>query len=459
MTHQSSDAGKSCLIENLLRRRAATMGVNAPLFYDDPLIIQSGHGVWLTDHKGRSYLDAYNNVPHVGHSNPTVVEAVCRQMRQVNTSTRYLSEEVIAYHERLLSTFTREINRLMLTCTGSEANDLALRIARLVTGRTGVIVTDFTYHGNTHAVSEISSGFGGSSRQLAPHVRVLRSPFVRQSHTLGHVERERQQSRTSAEFLFDLDEAIASLNSSGHGVSALLIDPLFSTEGVAVPPDGLIATAVERVREHGGLYIADEVQSGLGRTGQHWWGYELHGAVPDLVTLGKPLGNGYPLAGLAGRASLVDSFRQQVDYFNTFAGSNAACAAGTAVLDVIEREDLIANASRVGELIRDGLYVLQKADSRIKEIRGAGLFVAVELDDETREVDSLSPNPSLARRVANAMRHRGVLVSTVGSRSNVLKIRPPLVFGSSDTEILLQTLRACLMSSASELDVKTELRI
>ena len=350
----------------LLARRFATLGSHSPLFYEKPLELVSGNGVWLTDAQGRTYLDGYNNVPHVGHANPVVADAINAQLRTINLHTRYLNSRVVEYAEALLSTFDGNLERLFLTNSGSEANELALRIARQHTGHTGVLVSDYSYHGNTTSLAELTTGL--SVREpLGRHVRPLRIPDVTGTTGTGDKQLLLEQA------LAEVDAAIASLQDAGHGVSAFLFDPLFSTEGLLQPPAGYIEGAAARVRAAGGLVIADEVQSGFGRIGASMWGHRMYDVEPDLVTLGKPMGNGHPVGGVVTTEELLDEFGTHNMYFNTFAGNPVSAAAGLAVLQVMEQENLMAQAERLGGHIADRLEEIAGGAAHVRSVRGRGL--------------------------------------------------------------------------------------
>ncbi len=417
-------------IDTLLERRYRVLGRNSPLFYQRPLQLVRGEGVWLWDEEGRRYLDAYNNVPHVGHCHPRVVEAIARQAATLNTHTRYLHEGIVAYTERLLATFDPSLAMAMLVCTGSEANELALRIANVMTGGAGVICTNFAYHGNTRAVAQIGTVFP-PPEGFGPHIRAIPPPDTyRGLHGL------RGQALEDA-YVDEVRAAIDSLNASGISLAAMLICTLFSSEGLPNVPTGFMRRAVELVHKAGGLYIADEVQGGFGRTGRHMWGHELYGVTPDLVTLGKPMGNGHPIAGVVGRSDLIQGFGDRAMYFNTFAGNPVSCAAASAVLDVLEEERLQEHAQVVGDYVLSGLQGLAAKHSTIADVRGRGMFFAVELvaDRQTR-----APDGAEAKRVINAMRERGILISRIGPHDNVLKIRPPMPFAQEHADLLLATL-------------------
>jgi 4-aminobutyrate aminotransferase-like enzyme len=414
---------------NLLARRERLLGAGAPLFYDEPLHIVRGEGVWLYDADGRRYLDCYNNVPHVGHCHPEVVAALARQAATLNVHTRYLHETILDYSERLLATFAPHLNSVLYACTGSEANDQALRLARHATGRRGMICTNLTYHGNTTAVDAISPLFYG---RVTPHPDVRTIPWpdtYRAPHGLaGAALRDH--------YLGCLDAAIAELQASDAGFAGFIVCSIFANEGLPDVPAGFMALATERVRAAGGLVIADEVQAGFGRTGT-MWGHDLVEFVPDIVTLGKPMGNGHPISAVVTRRELLDAFRHDVMYFNTFGGNPVSCAVASAVLDVMERESLVANARTQGDYVRDGFRRLAERHALIGDVRGAGLWIGVELvrDRATRE-----PATEETRRIVNRMKERGILMNSIGEFDNVLKMRPPMPFAREHAELLLTTI-------------------
>ena len=408
----------------------ATLGPHSPTFYDEPLHVVSGQGVWLRGADGGDYLDAYNNVPHVGHCNPVVVRAIADQAAKLNVHTRYLHEPVVEYAEALLATFAPPLDKVLFTNSGSESNELALRIARQHTGNTGILVTDFSYHGNTASLAELTTGLR-VKEQLGSHVRALRIPDLDGD--------SRPEEVVLAESLNEAGAALASLKDSGHGVAALLFDPLFSTEGLLRPPTGYVEAVAGMVRAAGGLIIADEVQSGLGRAGSYFWGHELYGVAPELVTLGKPLGNGHPLGGVVTTTELLDEFGEANLYFNTFAGNPVSAAAGMAVLGEMADRELRNNALDVGGHARGLLGKLAAEHPRVKAVRGVGLFFGLEFIDETG-----GPGTALARWVVEDMRHKGVLISRVGPHGNVLKIRPPMIFEHKHVDLLVDRLAASL---------------
>ncbi|MEI7265628.1 aspartate aminotransferase family protein [Pectobacterium versatile] len=419
--NQRGSTPEMTMTEDLLARRQQVLGSGYRLFYNEPLHVARGEGVWLFDHQGKRYLDVYNNVASVGHCHPAVVEAMARQSAQLNTHTRYLHHAIVDFAEDLLSEFPAELNNVMLTCTGSEANDLALRIARHATGGTGMLVTRWAYHGVTSALAELSPSLGeGVAR--GNHVKLIDAPDT---------------YRQPGAFLTSIREALAQMQQEGIRPAALLVDTIFSSDGVFSVPEGEMAQAAALIRQAGGLFIADEVQPGFGRTGESLWGFARHGIVPDLVSLGKPMGNGHPIAGLVGRSALFDAFGRDVRYFNTFGGNPVSCQAAHAVLRVIREEQLQQNAQRVGDYLRQGVQQLAQDFPLIGDIRAYGLFIGVELVSDR---ESKAPASESASQVVNAMRQRGVLISATGPAANVLKIRPPLVFQEEHADVFLTTL-------------------
>jgi 4-aminobutyrate aminotransferase-like enzyme len=417
----------------LLARRARLLGAKAPLFYAEPLHIVRGDGVWLYDADGRAYLDCYNNVPVVGHCHPQVVEAIHRQAATLNVHTRYLHELILDYTERLLGKFDASLSMAMYACTGSEANDQALRMARLLTGHQGIICTNLTYHGNTTAVDEVSPLFYG---KVSANPRVHAIPYTDSYRPPGGL----QGAALTEHYLAEIDRALASFETRGIGCAGMILCSIFANEGLPDVPPGFMARAVEKVRRAGGLFIADEVQAGFGRTGR-MWGYELADVVPDIVTLGKPMGNGFPIAAVVARAELVNGFRERTMYFNTFGGNPVACAAASAVLDVIEGEQLVDHARDMGDYLRAGLTRLEARHEVIGDVRGAGLWVGVEL---VRDRATKQPATAEAQRVVEHMKNSQVLLGRIGEFDNVLKIRPPLVFSRDNADLLLATLDEAL---------------
>jgi 4-aminobutyrate aminotransferase-like enzyme len=420
--------------ENLLRRRERALGPAYRLFYEAPLHLVRGSGPWLYDVDGRRYLDCYNNVAVVGHAHPAVVEAQARQAARLNTHTRYLHEGVVEYAERLAGLLPDGLDVCMFTCTGTEANDLALRMARAVTGNAGAVTLADAYHGHSAAVYPLST-------EDCPHeerpswVAVAPAPDEYRAGT-----RERREA-FAAERGAAVAEAVAVLAENAHGAAMFLCDSSFSSNGVLTPAPAYLQTAFGEIRKAGGLAVADEVQAGLWRLGDRAWGFETSAVVPDIVTLGKPLGAGYPLAALVTRREIAEEFARGHHYFNTFGGSPVAAAVGGAVLDVIEREAIPRNVQATGDHLANGLQALYRRHSLVGDVRGSGLFYGVELvcDRATRE-----PARDAAARISERLRRNGVLLGTTGPHGNVLKIRPPLIFARRHADLLLQTLEESL---------------
>lgn len=436
-TRTAAATGKN-RIKKILERRTATLGSHSPLFYDSPLEMESGSGVWLTTKDGTRYLDAYNNVPHVGHCNPRVVEAVRTQALKLNIHTRYLNDRVLEYAETLLAQFEPPLNKVFFTNSGSEANELALRISRQHSGATGVLVSDHSYHGNTTSLAEITTALT-VKETFAPHARALTIPDLDHPGDLSETE-------LTESALADADAAIRSLQDHGFGVSAFLFDPLFSTEGLPRIPAGYIEGVAQRVHAAGGLVIADEVQSGFGRTGTAMWGHELFGVRPDLITLGKPMGNGHPLGGVVTTDALLEEFGSANLYFNTFAGNPVSAAAGMEVLKIMQEDSLQAHAAATGRDLRNELDHLAETSPIAGAAKGSGLFCGLEIVDGDG-----NPSAAVAKQVVERMKQHGVLISKVGHRENVLKIRPPMVFDRSHVAELIAALTTSLSDVAAAL--------
>lgn len=418
---------------NLLQRRFNVMGDSSPMFYDKPLELVRGEGVWLIGKDGRRYLDGYNNVPCVGHSHPKVVKAMAEQASVLNTHTRYLTEQIVSYAESLTATFTNGLDAVMFTCTGSEANELALRMARCLTGNQGIIVSDYSYHGNTATLAGLNTALL-TSEPFSQNARAITIPNLLNTQDVNDIS-------LADRYVQQVEEAISSLQDSGAGVAALLIDTLFANEGINRLPAGYLERITQRVHEAGGLVIVDEVQSGFARTGEHMWGYQNHEIVPDIVTLGKPMGNGFPLAGLVTTRDRVEAFGRANLYFNTFGGSPVAAAVGQAVLDVIAEENLQRNALNVGQQLHEALHGLAKRHSIIGDVRGKGLFFAIDL---IRDQTKREPAGTEARALVNRMQQLGVLIGKIGPHDNILKIRPPLVFGNEHAQLFIDSLDRAL---------------
>jgi len=420
-------------LRRLIERRIRLLGPAYRLFYSNPVEVSRGQGVLLYDRHGNEYLDAYNNVASVGHCHPRVVAAVHAQMQTLCTHTRYVQESILNYAQDLLSTFGGTIGdhgHVMFTCTGSEANDLAVRIAQHHTGKQGIIATREAYHGNSALTSSFSATLGESS-PLGTWVRQVAAP---DSYRMA-------PEHLGAWMAEQVAIQIKDLQRHGNGLAAFIVDSAFSSDGIYVQPTSVLAPVAKVVREAGGLFIADEVQSGFGRLGDGLWGYQRHGIDPDIITLGKPMGNGFPVAGLAITPEAIARFGQELRYFNTFGGNSVAVAAAQAVLDVIRDEELVANSRRVGNILLAGFRELAQRFEAIGDVRGSGLYVGVEM---VTDRDRKTPDTHTAAAVVDGLRERRVLISSEGEHGNVLKIRPPLVFSAANADRLLTETAAVL---------------
>lgn len=417
---------------DLIERRKKLLGPAYELFYDEPVHLVSGDGVWLYDADGKRYLDMYNNVPHVGHCHPEVVAALTRQIATLNTHTRYLHNNVVELAERLTAMLPDDLGIAMFSCTGSEANELALRIARACSGGEGIIIVDYAYHGNTHILAQASTSYAPGDAKPA-YIEVVPPPDTFRGEYKGDDAGQRYASL--------IETAVESMRAHGVKPAAFLLDTIVSSNGVLDVPPGYLKQAADVIRKAGALFIADEVQPGFGRTGEHFWGFEKDDVVPDIVTMGKPFGNGHPLAATVTRKDLAQRFADETDYFNTFGGNPVSAAAGNTVLDIIERERLQKNALDVGSYLKNGLRALAAEYPLIGDVRGTGLFLGVDLvsDRETRE-----PATAAARLLTNALRNAGILTNPIGKHGNILKLRPPMVFSTGNADHFLAALANCL---------------
>ena len=414
---------------NLQARRFAVLGRGLELSYEEPVALVRGEGVFLYGPKGERFLDAYNNVPSVGHGNPVVAEAIARQMRTLCTNTRYLNHTLIDYAEHLTATLPAGLSHCLFVNSGSEANDAAWRISKLVTGKAGAIVMQNAYHGVTDQVAALSPYYGPLAQPQADFVQVLEAPDLYRGRFRG--------PDAGALYAEDADRAIAALEASGHGVAMLLIDSAFVSNGILDVPPGYFAAIAAKVRAAGGLVVGDEVQSGFGRMGAAFWGFAIHGVTPDIVTMGKPMANGHPTGALVTRPELLAEFTSRIDFFSTFGGNQVSAAAALATLQYLQTHRLQENAQETGAELREGLRSL--GHNSIGDVRGSGLMVGVEIIGEDG-----APDGAAAKRLANALRRRRVLIGTEGPHGNVLKIRPPLPFGPAHAAMLLEALDAAL---------------
>jgi 4-aminobutyrate aminotransferase-like enzyme len=425
---------------DLLKRRRRALAPAYELFYDEPVHLVRGEGVWLFDADGRRYLDCYNNVPSVGHCHPRVVEAIATQAGLLNTHTRYLHENVVKLGERLGEKFSENLSACWFVCTGTEANDLATQIARTVTGHHGMVVSEGSYHGNSDLVLKLStSSYPAEDRPdwlaAAAAPDTYRGPYRADIEPGG-------EEALAERYAAAVAEGVASLADRGYPPAAMLVDSSWDDNGLLVPPEGYLARAASIVRNAGGLFIADEVQAGYCRLGDTWWGHERYDVVPDIVVLGKPMGGGHPVAAVVSTPEIAAAFGEQVDYFNTFGGNPVSAAAALAVIDVIDEEGLLKNAHEVGRHLDRGLAELASRHPIIGDVRGAGLFWGIDLvrDRETRQpIDRTE-----AKQIVSAIQKAGVLMGLMGKHGNVLKMRPPLPFSRENADQALEAIDGCL---------------
>ena len=424
---------------NLLKRRKATLGPPYQNFYDEPLHIVRGTGTALWDANGRQYVDCYNNVVSVGHCHPRVVEALHKQAARLNTHTRYLHAGIVELGEMLVERLPGEIDTCIFTCTGSESNDLAVQIARHVTGNQGVVVTQASYHG----VSELTRRLSTDSypQQDRPDwLAVIEPP------NLYRGPYRRDDPQAGGKYLEQARQELDRLEQRGHKPAALLIDPVWDSNGPLVAPDDYVTGLCQEVRNRGGLVIADEVQSGYCRSGRDWWTCNVYGFKPDFLTCGKPMGAGHPLSLMSTRREIIDEYARQYHYFNTFGGNPVSAAVGRAVIEVIEEESLLQNAASTGAYLEAGLRELADNHSSIGDVQGRGLFWGLDMvtDPETRT----PMTPAQMRHVGSLIVEQGVITGTSGRFGQVLKLRPPLPFSRADADITLNAIDAALKKLA-----------
>ena len=400
-----------------LEARKRLLGRNLSIAYRNPVKIVRGEMQYLYDDDGRRYLDAYNNVAHVGHCHPRAVAAGIEQMRLLNTNTRYLHDLILRFAERLVATLPDSLNVCYFVNSGSEANELALRLARAHTNARDMIVLDHAYHGNTTSLIDISpykhDGPGGSG----PPAWVHKVPLPEDGDVRA------------------VEEAIGQLEGDLCGFIA---ESMPSVAGQIVLPADYLRKAYEAVRSAGGVCIADEVQTGYGRIGSHFWAFEYYDVVPDIVVIGKPIGNGHPIGAVITTTKIAQSFDNGMEFFSTFGGNTVSCAIGLEVLSVVQEENLQSHALTVGNQLLEGLRRLQNNHNIIRDVRGSGLFLGVEL------VKHNEPATIVANNIVNQMREEGILLGTDGPHHNVLKIRPPMPFSESDAELLLAVLERAI---------------
>ena len=424
-------------VDALLRERRGLFGGSLRVSYAKPLHIVRGRMQYLYDPECRQYLDAYNNVPHVGHCHPRVVEAGQKQMAELNTNTRYLHENLNDYAARLIATLPSTLKVCFFVNSGSEANELALRLARAHTKSKGLIVLEHAYHGNTTTLVDISPyKFNGPGGEGPPSwVHTARLP------DLYRGPNKRNDLDAGKKYAQDVEQIVKELSKQGKGLSGFIAESWPSVGGQMDLPRDYLPAVYRAVKAAGGVCIADEIQTGYGRVGTHFWGFEAYGVVPDIVAIGKPIGNGYPIGAVITTVEIAASFDNGMEFFSTFGGSTVGSAVGREVLQVVLEEDLQAHALKVGDDLLDKLRQLQTQHSLIGDVRGSGLFVGVELVSDR---DTIEPATKETNHVVNQLRNQRILVGSDGPYQNVLKIRPPMPFTTQNTDELVQALHAIL---------------
>ena len=414
----------------ILDLRSKHLGPSLSIAYDEPLHIVRGAGQYIFDAKGNRYLDCVNNIQHVGHCHPKVVEAAQSQYETLNTNTRYLDETIVKYAKELTATLPDGLDVCFFTNSGSEANDLALRMARECSKSKETIVLDGAYHGNLSSLIEISpykhNGPGGNGAPDHVHVIPMPDPFR------GKYRGEDCGDR----YIDEVITAVNNIQDNDKKVSAFISEALMGCGGQLILPEGFLQKAFEFVKKDGGLCIADEIQIGFGRMGSHFWGFESESVVPDIVTMGKSMGNGHPLSAVVTTKEIADKFNNGMEYFNSFGGNSVSCAVGQAVLDVIKDESLQDHALKVGDYLLEQLQQLKQHHEIIGDVRGRGLFIGIELNRD----EDLTPADTEVHNIINRMKEKGVLLSTDGPDHNVIKIKPPIVFNKENADELVKKL-------------------
>ncbi len=417
----------------IIEKRKEILLPNLSISYSEPIKFVRGEGTWLIDNYGRAYLDCFNNVCHIGHAHPEVVEAIARQAALLNTNTRYLHDNIVEYAERLTATLPEGLTVASFACSGSEANSLALRMARNHTGRDEAIVLDWAYHGTTQELIDLSpykyKRKGGKGRPAHVFEGIIPDSY--------HAPEDWPVEEHAKRFASNIAEHIDTMRSQGRAPAYFLAESIPSVAGQVFLPEGYLKEVYAMVRAAGGICIADEVQVGFGRVGSHWWAFELQDVVPDIVTMGKPIGNGHPMSAVVTTREVADSFNNGMEYFNTFGGNPVSCAAGLAVLNVIERDGLRKNALDVGNYLIAGFREMQTRFDIIGDVRGEGLFLGIELVTDRK---TKAPATALAKRINDGARQRGILMGTEGPHDNVLKMRPSMVFSRDNADHLLSVL-------------------
>ena len=400
---------------------------DSPLFYKEPINLESGEGVWLYDKSGKKYLDVYNNVPVAGHCHPRIVASLADQASKLNVHSRYVSDVVVDYSEKLISLHSDNLSKLQMACSGTEAVEVAIKMARIYTGGQGIICSNATYHGNSHETFRMTIG------PFEPEFRRVTYPESYRPIKEGLLEED-----LCALYIKEVEKQIEGFSQDGIKFAGLIFCSIFANEGLPDFPKDYLSKVSKLVRDSGGVVILDEVQAGFGRTGT-WWGYELSNVSPDIAVMGKPMGSGLPVSGVVTTEEISDSFHEKAFYFNTTAATPLQAAVGGTVIDIIQEEGLIENAEKIGGYLKAELLKIKDDFDYLGDIRGPGLFIGLDIVDNKEDKN---PDREKAIKIVEILKSRGVLISNAGQYRNVLKLRPPLVFDSSHADFLLDELRA-----------------
>ena len=407
-------------------KRNQFMG-DSPLFYKEPINLESGEGVWLYDKSGKKYLDVYNNVPVAGHCHPRIVASLTDQASKLNVHSRYVSDVVVDYSEKLISLHSDNLSKLQMACSGTEAVEVAIKMARIHTGGQGIICSNATYHGNSHETFRMTIG------PFEPEFRRVTYPESYRPIKEGLLEED-----LCALYIKEVEKQIEGFSQDGIKFAGLIFCSIFANEGLPDFPKDYLSKVSKLVRDSGGVVILDEVQAGFGRTGT-WWGYELSNVSPDIAVMGKPMGSGLPVSGVVTTEEISDSFHEKAFYFNTTAATPLQAAVGGTVIDIIQDEGLIENAEKIGGYLKAELLKIKDDFDYLGDIRGPGLFIGLDIVDNKEDKN---PDREKAIEIVEILKSKGVLISNAGQYRNVLKLRPPLVFDSSHADFLLDELRA-----------------
>jgi 4-aminobutyrate aminotransferase-like enzyme len=407
-------------------KRSQFMG-DSPLFYKEPINLESGEGVWLYDKSGKKYLDVYNNVPVAGHCHPRIIASLTDQASKLNVHSRYVSDVVVDYSEKLTSLHSDNLSKLQMACSGTEAVEVAIKMARIYTGGQGIICSNATYHGNSHETFRMTIG------PFEPEFRRVTYPEFYRPIKEGLLEED-----LCTLYIKEVEKQIEGFNQDGIKFAGLIFCSIFANEGLPDFPKDYLSKVSKLVRDSGGVVILDEVQAGFGRTGT-WWGYELSNVSPDIAVMGKPMGSGLPVSGVVTTEEISDSFHEKAFYFNTTAATPLQAAVGGTVIDIIQDEGLIENAEKIGGYLKAELLKIKDDFDYLGDIRGPGLFIGLDIVDNKEDKN---PDREKAIEIVEILKGKGVLISNAGQYRNVLKLRPPLVFDSSHADFLLEELRA-----------------